>query len=91
MPVAINNGTDMIATIKDIRPSPMWRDTRRGHSITRVQAYSRFHGKMLECCPLSTGPRASRRFEPVRLNYPLKKFNPMCVPGRQNVLYLMAH
>ena len=43
MPVAINNGTDMIATIKDIRPSPMWRDTRRGHSITRVQAYSRFH------------------------------------------------
>ena len=52
---AINNGTDMIATIKDIRPSPMWRDTRRGHSITRVQAYSRFHGKMLECCPLSTG------------------------------------
>ena len=59
MPVAINNGTDMIATIKDIRPSPMWRGTRPSHSITRVQAYSRFHGKMLECCPLSTGSSSS--------------------------------
>ena len=37
----------------------MWRDTRRSHSITRVQAYSRFHGKMLECCPLSTGLSSS--------------------------------
>ena len=37
MPVAVNNGTDMIAMMNDIRP-PIWRGIRPSHSTTWVQA-----------------------------------------------------